>query len=250
MEDICHAAIAAGVEELGFTDHFDLHPHEPFPDYLDADAWWSSFETCQKMFADDLVLRAGVEIGEPHRFPDRVRDLLDQYPWDFVLGSLHWVGDICVFDQPYFGENPDTPYSLYFEELARMVAVGDFDILGHFDVVKRYGFEHYGDFQPERHEPTIRRILRLLAERSLAIEINTSTLRRSVQKPSPDLRILEWFREEGGQFVTLGSDAHTTQDVGFGLRSMKRMVATAGFEGLARYKNREITSVEFSINVG
>jgi histidinol-phosphatase (PHP family) len=249
MEDMCRAAIAAGVTELGFSDHFDLHPNEPFPDYLDPEAWWSSYRNCELKFGDDLVLRAGIEIGEPHRFTDRVRQLLDQYPWDFVLGSLHWVGDICVFDQPYFGENPDTPYARYFDELARMVEIGDFDILGHFDVVKRYGFEHYGDFQPERHEPMIRHILRLLAERDLAIEINTSTLRRSIQQPSPSFRILEWFREEGGQFVTLGSDAHTTQDVGFGLRAMKNMVATAGFKGLARYKNRKISSVDFSINL-
>lgn len=245
METMCHAAIQMGINELGFSDHFDLHPNEPFPDYLDLESWWRSFETCKGRFSGELVLRAGVEVGEPHRFSHRVEQLLHDYPWDYSLGSLHWVGDVCVFDQAFFQSDAQSTYSAYLLELERMVQDSDFDILAHFDVVKRYGFEHYGPFIPHDFEPLIRRILNRLAAMGRALEINTSTMRRSIQSPSPEATILRWFFEEGGRFVTLGSDAHTPQDVGFALKAMNRMVQAEGFEGLARFDQRQVSIQNF-----
>jgi histidinol-phosphatase (PHP family) len=245
METMCMAAIKAGIRELGFSDHVDLHPSEPFQDYLDLEAWWVSFEACEQKFAGELVLRAGVEVGEPHRFSQRVERLIQEHPWDFVLGSLHWVGDECVFDQAFFQQNERNSYLAYFRELEHLVHDGNFDILAHFDVVKRYGYEHYGEFLPEQYEEPIRRILRKLAERDLALEINTVTLRRSIQQPSPDVNILRWFLEEGGHYVTLGSDAHEPQDIGFDLGPMKNMVQSVGFSGLTRYETREGSIVDF-----
>jgi histidinol-phosphatase (PHP family) len=245
MDAMCQAAIIAGIRELGFSDHFDLHPSEPHRDYLDPDSWWKSFETCKMKYAGALILRAGVEVGEPHRFPQEIQQLLRGYPWDYVLGSLHWVGEICVFDRAFFQKDETSTYLTYFHELERLVDEGVFDILAHFDVVKRYGYEHYGEFQAEEYEEPIRRILHKLAERDLALEINTSTLRRPIQMPSPDSQILQWFLEEGGRFITLGSDAHMPQDVGFGLASLQRTVKSVGYCGLAQYKRRQGVIVDF-----
>jgi histidinol-phosphatase (PHP family) len=144
-----------------------------------------------------------------------------------------------VFDDAFFKEAGSFAYLRYFAELERLVNEGEFDILAHFDVVKRYGYEHYGSFEPQQFEETIRPILRRLAQRELALEINTSTLRRSIQEPSPDRMILAWFLEEGGRWVTLGSDAHASQDLGFGLIDMSSMVLSTGFAGLARYESRK-----------
>jgi histidinol-phosphatase (PHP family) len=249
---MCQAAIRLGVTELGISDHYDLHPNETFVDYLDPDAWWQSFEVCKSRYADDLILRAGVEIGEPHLFPGEVGALITGvgalitgYPWDYVLGSLHWVDDICVFDRAFFRSDEYSTYLNYFTELERLVTAGQFDILAHFDVVKRYGFEHYGHFKPEQFEDLIRQILNSLAARECALEINTATLRRSIQTPSPDVTILEWFFEEGGRHITLGSDAHATQDVSFGLGQLRTQVRSAGYEGLTRFQQRQKRIIGF-----
>jgi histidinol-phosphatase (PHP family) len=245
MEQMCVAAIQAGIPEIGFSDHFDLHPDDPFQDYLDLESWWESFSVCKQKFSGELILRAGIEVGEPHRFAQRVNQLALEYPWDFILGSLHWVDDISVFDKSFFRSNERDSYLAYFLELERLVDEGEFDILAHFDVVKRYGYEYYGTYQPEDYHEPIRRILRRLADRGQALEINTATLRRSIQRPSPDAILLQWFREEGGRSITLGSDAHSPQEVGFGLSSMRMMVQSAGFTGLAQYENRQCTIVDF-----
>jgi histidinol-phosphatase (PHP family) len=248
MERMCLAAIRVGVQELGFSDHFDLHPNEPFREYLDLESWWESYEVCKQKFSGELTLRAGVEVGEPHRYPRRVETLINAHPWDFVLGALHWVGDRCVFDHAFFEQDETSTYRQYFSELERMVDEGQFDILAHFDVVKRYGFEYFGEFQPKLYENRIRSILDHLVKRDLTLEINTSTLRRSIQQPSPNRIILTWFREQGGRSVTLGSDAHTPQDVGFGLRAMWDMVRSIRFDGVARYELREHSVVDFDEN--
>lgn len=245
MDSMCQSALQVGVAELGFSDHFDLHPNEPFRDYLDLRAWWQDFEACKQKYAPDLSLRAGVEIGEPHRFSQQVERLINDYPWDFILGSLHWVGDQCVFDQDFFSSDERRAYGAYFQELGYMVESGAFDILAHFDVVKRYGFEHYGPFHPEGYEDLIRPILRTLIRQGRALEINTSTLRRSIQLTSPDLTILGWFLEEGGVYVTLGSDAHTPGDVGFGLSALANTVRAEGLPGLAQFDQRNIAIVDF-----
>jgi histidinol-phosphatase (PHP family) len=233
-------AIESGLLELGITDHFDSHPLDPCTDHLDLEGWWNSFVMCREKFAGQLLLRAGIEVSEPHRYPERVAKLISNYPWDYILGSLHWVDDYCIFEAAYFEQDPEDAYQGYFDELYRLVDQADFDILAHADAVKRYGIEYYGDFRPKAYEDSIRRILRRLAERNLALEINTSTLRRSIDAPSPGATILQWFREEGGIYVTLGSDAHRPEEVSFRLRQMAKLVYDSGFRGVAQAELRKL----------
>ena len=244
MEAMARAAITSGIRQIGFSDHFDPIPLDKCHDYFKPQAWWDAYHDCCTLFADSLTIQAGIEIGETHRFPDETRKMLQVYPWDYVLGSLHWVGDAVVFGSNYFECTPDEAYKRYFTELLQMVRQGDFDILAHMDVVKRYGFDNYGQFHPDEYEEEIRAVLRAAAKRGLAIEINTSTLRRSVGQTSPAPLILEWFREEGGENITLGSDAHHAEHVGYGLHHAIESVLKAGFNHLTGFKRRQAYVIE------
>lgn len=239
MEQMCQGAIANGITLLGFTEHFDLLPADPCFNYLDLERWWTELDSCRKRFADRLRILAGIELGEPHRFPERMQQLLGEYPWDYALGSLHWVGDALVFGAEYFRQPADDAYRSYFEELAQMAASAEFDILAHMDVVKRMGFDVYGSFEIQRYEPEVRSVLRSLAQRGLALEINTSQLRRAVGESSPTRPVIDWFREEGGQWVTLGSDAHQPEHIGFALEAAASQIVAAGFSGPAWFEQRQ-----------
>lgn len=239
MEAMGRAAVAAGINRIGFSDHFDPIPLDHCHDYFQPEAWWEALASCRSLFADVVSIQAGIEIGEPHRFPGETQALLSSYPWDYVLGSLHWIGEYFVFDSTYFESTPKEAYTQYFNELKKMVTVGDFDILAHMDIVKRYGFDTYGDFDPGQFEAEIRAVLKIAAERGLAIEVNTSTLRRPVSRTSPGQKILRWFYEEGGEHVALGSDAHHTEDVGSGLHHALTNLRAAGFTKLTRFERRK-----------
>jgi histidinol-phosphatase (PHP family) len=243
MVDMCQAAAERGIAEIAFTEHLDLIPEDRTPGFFRPDVWWREVERCRRDFAGRLVIRAGVEIGEPHRFAAQIAPFLSGHAWDFYLGSVHFIGSRWVFGQETFKASAEVVYRDYFREVTRMVAEADIDVVAHADIVKRYGFEAYGAFDPRRCEAEIRRLLRICAERGLALEVNTATLRREVNQPSPDRLLLEWFREEGGRRLTLGSDAHVPEHVGFALDRMQRMVREAGFASLTCFDQRAPLSV-------
>jgi histidinol-phosphatase (PHP family) len=238
MLEMCRTSVEKGIPEIGFTDHFDLVPQDPCSAYFQADAWWEELTRCRDAFRNTLTIRAGIEIGEGHLFQQEVQQLYDAYPWDYSLGSLHWVGTDSVFDRELFKRPREEVYGSYFIELSRMVKEADFDVLAHMDVVKRYGYEAYGAFDPKPFETEIRETLRTLAERSKALEVNTATLRRSVNETSPSVIVLQWFLEEGGRWLTVGSDSHRAEHIGSGLDEALRTVKSAGFQSLASFQNR------------
>jgi histidinol-phosphatase (PHP family) len=235
MARMCRAAITAGVQEIGFSEHFDSHPDDDCSGYLEVGAWWVDLERCREQFSGVLSIKAGLEISEPHSYSEAVDQLLDSHPWDYSIGSLHWIGDDIIFKESYFKRQMVEAYEEYFRELMLMVENGRFNILGHMDIIKRYGFEYYGEYHVTSFEKLIRPILRTLAARDLALEVNTITLRRPIREASPSSQILEWFREEGGRWVTLGSDAHTADEVGADLDNAIHIVRSAGFNVLASY---------------
>ncbi len=240
MQQMCQGALDNGITLLGFTEHYDLLPADPCYDYLDLSGWWSELERCRQRFAGELTILAGIELGEPHRHSERMRRLLSEHPWDYALGSLHWVGDQLIFGTDYFQQPADQAFTDYFAELQRMIEGAEFDILAHMDVVKRFGFDIYGEFRIERYEAEVRAVLRALADRGLALEINTSQLRRPVGQTSPARPVIKWFQEEGGRHVTLGSDAHQPDHVGHALQFAASEAQAAGFAQPSWFEQREV----------
>jgi histidinol-phosphatase (PHP family) len=246
MTVMCRAAVDAGIDEIGFSEHYDSHPADECTGFFRVGEWWDEFQRCKSEFQDVLRLKAGLEISEPHQYPAAVNSILDAHPWDYTIGSLHWIEDEIIFDDPYFDRSPEEAYESYFLELHRMVATGRFNIIGHFDIVKRYGFQHYGAFDITAYENLIRPILKTLAERGLTLEVNTVTLRRSIQEPSPNSRVLSWFKEEGGRWISLGSDAHHATDVGANLEDAIQMIQSAGFNELVSFNSGRPSPVTIS----
>jgi histidinol-phosphatase (PHP family) len=119
---------------------------------------------------------------------------------------------------------------------------GDFDVLGHLDLVKRdarkFGKPYDG---PGPYADMIRTALRAIVERGKGIEINTSPLRKGLTEPCPSLDILRWYRELGGEVLTLGSDAHTPDAIGADFEPVLEMAQAAGFARLARFERRQLT---------
>nr|HID13954.1 histidinol-phosphatase HisJ family protein [Anaerolineae bacterium] len=247
MAAACEAAIARGLNEIAFAEHADFEPLDVCCGFFRPAAYLSEIERCRRKYGDRLTIRAGVEVGEGHVYRDQAVALLETHEFDFVLGSLHWVDGRLHCDERYFaGRTLDEGLRAYFEELAHLAAEADYDVLAHFDTVRRAAYRAFGlkrlDYAP--YEETIRRILRTLVERGKGLEVNTVTYRRGMGDPSPPLQILRWYRELGGEIITIGSDAHKPDTIGSCLDVALEMAQAAGFSRLATFEKRRASWLE------
>lgn len=135
-------------------------------------------------------------------------------------------------------------YGPYFAESLRAAQSGLGDVLGHLDLVKRYGVRQYGPLDPVVFEEEIREILRAAAHSGMGLEINTSGLRQSPGEPYPALTVLGWFRELGGEILTAGSDAHHADDLGGGITEALAMAKEAGFRAIATFEERRVKWID------
>jgi len=240
LDQLCDSALALGIAEVCPTEHADFVPEDEGFGFYDPDGHLAALDRVRERYDGRLTVRAGVEIGEAHRYPEHVAPLTGRYPFDFVIGSLHWVGPECVMTPEYFdGKTSEQAYGAYFDELLALVRSGDFDVVGHLDVPKRYAADEPGGFNAECHEERIRAVLRTCVERGIGIEINTGTARRPVGVPSPGIEVLRWYRELGGEILTVGSDGHRPQHVGYRLDHALELASAAGFSHLTAFEARE-----------
>ncbi|MDY7077971.1 MAG: histidinol-phosphatase HisJ family protein [Chloroflexota bacterium] len=241
MTAACEAAIALGLREIAFTDHVDFGPADPPESYLRPVEYMAEIERCRARYGDRLTIRAGAEVGEPHLFAEKATSVLAQGNFDFVLGSAHYAEGMQVaWEAPFFEQPLRQAYEAYFRQVVRLAAEGDFDVLGHLDLIKRdahkFGKAYDG---PMPYADMIRTALRSIVERGKGIEINTSPLHRGQSEPCPSLEVLRWYRELGGEIITLGSDAHTPNAIGACFDVAWQTAQAAGFTRLTTFERRQ-----------
>ncbi|MCX7681004.1 MAG: histidinol-phosphatase HisJ family protein [Anaerolineae bacterium] len=241
MDAVCRAALARGLREIALTDHVDFGPADP-PDYFRPSEYFAAIERCRERYGDRLTIRAGAEVGEPHLFDGQARAALSQGRVDFIIGSAHYADGLQVaWEAPFFEQPLRQAYEAYFLQVVRVAAEGDFDVLGHLDLVKRDAYKFGKPYDgPEPYADMIRTALRYLVERGKGLEINTSPLRRGMGEPCPSLHILRWYRELGGEIITIGSDAHTAEAVGADFELALEIARSVGFTRLATFEERRI----------
>jgi histidinol-phosphatase (PHP family) len=241
MMATCEVAISHGLSEIAFTDHADFGPDDA-PDSFHPVKYLAEIERCRAVYGDRLTIRAGVEIGEPHIFVQETAAVLDAGDFDFVLGSAHYAdGMQAAWHATFFEQSLRQAYEAYFRQVVGLAAAGDFDVLGHLDLVKRdarkFGKVYDG---PEPYADMIRAALCSIVERGKGIEINTSPLRKGQTEPCPALQILRWYRELGGEILTIGSDAHRPEDVASNFDVALEMAQAVGFKRLATFERRQV----------
>ena len=236
---ICARAIAIGLSGIALTDHveieFGARIAREVVENLKAD-----IKRARNIYGERLEISLGIELGEAHHNLRLARDLTSDPEIDFVIGSLHkprnWE-DYYFVD--YDVTDPDEMLSTYCDELMEM-AVGEcYDVIGHIFFQLRYmSAKTRARYNLSPYLGRIREILRVAARAGKGIEINTSGLWRNVGITLPPMEVVKIFREEGGEILTTGSDAHRLERVGLSIDGGVKCIAAAGFDKFAFYKKR------------
>ncbi len=243
MEAMTAAAREAGAQEIAFTEHLEWYPGDGACGYLHPERYFADLKHLRATHAGRMTLLAGVEMGSSHRFPAQAQEVLDTWPWDYVLGSVHWVDDQAGWKSDAFADGLAAAYAAYFEELAALARHGVYDVLAHFDLVRRDSWSLREEVLPlDAYAEPIRAALRAVVERGKGLEINTSALAAGLPEPCPPLQVLRWYRELGGEILVLGSDAHTPEAIGQHFATAREVAQAAGFTRLARYRERAAVS--------
>ena len=190
---------------------------------------------------EDTDLRVGIEADFVFGREDRLANLLESTDLDYVVGSVHFLGDQAVDHDGYDiwetnAHRPDDVWRRYFETLGEAAATGMFDILAHPDLVKVWG--------ARRPYPTgdLRRFydraMEGIAETQPAIELSTAGLRKPVGEMYPAVPFLEMCLDAGCP-ITLSSDAHEPAHVGYGYEKALEVLDSLGVRELAVFEGRE-----------
>ena len=259
MERSCARAVELGLPSIAFTEHIDLTRWYATPEDLpamlrgdfgpvaqrlagwvdaenyyamppvDVDGYLESIERCRTKFPGLRIL-TGLELGEPHWFAERCKNLLRTGSFERILGSLHslkidgkpWEANAAYRVLAEHNLTSDDLVRRYLTDSIQMIESADFfQVLAHVDYPARRFPPESGPFDPTRFEEEYRAVLRTLAQTGRALEVNT--------RIPLDARIVRWWHEVGGDAVSFGSDAHEPSAVAIGFAEAAAMVEAQGF---------------------
>ena len=208
------AAKAAGLKEICFTDHLDYDALGKMGDIaFDTAAYNAEYDNLE---VEGLKIRRGIEFGMTPTNVALFKEDLKRRPFDFVLGSVHFVDDLDVYFVDFWKDK--TVFQAerrYLEAVLECVRIhDDFDVLAHLTFIGKSVSHHAPRCVPfEEHREVIQEILKTVAAKGKGLEMNTSGVDRCGGF-LPTAYYFRRFKELGGEIVTIGSDAHNTVRVG------------------------------------
>ena len=245
-----NSAIGKGLAGVCFTDHCDFFvppmkaQHEEYvPEVFDVEARNAEIDKVNAKCPQDFHVFKGIEIGVQKSERDKIAAHLEKYSFDEIIASVHYLDDTDPFWGGYYeGKTWRYAYGHYLETLYdEMVWLGDrFDIMGHYDYVTRYAPYPECSILYKDFPDILDSMLRYLAENGKVLEINTKTYQDfKGRTPVLDKNILMRYRELGGEIISLGSDSHDADRVGFNFERTAALVSRCGFRYLAHFDKRK-----------
>lgn len=251
-EEVLRRALELGYEQICFTNHAETLGEDDW--VLDLVEARTRFEEQQEELErlrpeyPDIKVLLGIEVEYRPEWVEPLEALVDSVPFDLVIGSVHVVDGQPISGgsgvAAYFeGRGREEAYGRYFEVLAEMVDWGGFDVVGHFDLVKRFGAKHYGHCDFRTLEREVRSVLDRMAETGIGMEVNTSGVVQPPAEPYPGPDILRMARDARVATLTIGTDSHVPRSFDQGWETGYELVREAGFTELTLFSHRQRRSV-------
>jgi histidinol-phosphatase (PHP family) len=230
-----------GVTELGVAEHvyrftaaLDVWQHPLWRSFArdDLDAYCA-------FVREQTDLRLGIEADFIAGREDQMANLLDGRPWDFVVGSVHFLRDASLDTEEFSvwrtGASADRVWRRYFETIAEAARSGLYDVMAHPDLVKVWGG------QAPRPDGDLRRFyepaVEAFADAGVAVEVSTAGLRKPVEEIYPSAALLEMVVDAGCP-IALSSDAHTPEQLAYRYEDALEALDRAGVREIAVFEGR------------
>ena len=239
-------AMRVGLSEIGFSDHAPLVSHQDARytmSFSQLPLYHEMIEQVQGKYKN-FSIKLGLEADFIPGFEKETKKVLDGYPYDFVIGSIHFINR-WAFDDPdpkekikWQDKDVDTVYRDYYALLRKSAESGLFDILGHVDLVKKFGHRASADLTGE-----VESTAKVFKKTGVTVEINTSGLRKPVAEIYPSLEVLKIYANAGVP-ITFSSDSHEPGDVGRDYDKARDLALAAGYAEYRVFKKRKVERLE------
>lgn len=238
----CESAISKGLSGLAFTDHYD-------PDYpnmnenfvVDFEKYRSAIHSVKEEYKDKLHVVYGIELGLEEHTMEESSKIIDKYQFSQVIGSFHVIDRLELHNGDFTnGKTKREAYERYLEKAVSILQKFDnFDILGHFDIIRRYGNYHDKKLPYQEYADWIDEGLKIIIQKGKAMEVNTSGYRYGLSSPMPDFDIVKRYKELGGELICFSSDAHYAEHLCYKFDEISQIVTSIGFSYATYFDERK-----------
>ncbi len=232
-------ALQAGLTETGFSDHSPMR-QDDFDNWrMRLDQLGAYVEMVRQVQADfpRLTVKLGLEIDYLPDQKEWIRELAARHPWDYLIGSVHYVWKGWDIDNPtkiaeWKKREPIEVWTAYFDRLSQAAESRLFDIIGHVDLPKKFCF-----YPNEDRLPLYRQFAEAARKAQVAVELNTAGLRKECREIYPS-RALLGVAAQNGIAITFGSDAHAPEEVGMNFAEAIQLANEFGYAHSCRFTRR------------
>ncbi len=246
LNDIIDKAISLGMEKICITDHHDID--YPIDEYgynfqLDTEGYITAVKNYQELYKNKIDIRLGIELGLMSQISDKINAYTNKYSdFDFIIGSSHLVNGVDPYYPAYYeGKSEESAIREYFESIyENVISIDDFSVYGHLDYIIRYCPHGEAAFHFADYKDIFEAIFKALIQKGKGIEINTGSLYKKMSYAHPHRDILKLYKEMGGEIITVGSDAHKPEFIGYEFETVARdMLKSLGYKYFCTFKNME-----------
>ncbi|MFA5712676.1 MAG: histidinol-phosphatase HisJ family protein [Bacteroidales bacterium] len=241
IAEAAKAAERVGVAGFAITDHYDLNAPGETARFI-FDPKEQQAQIAKEQQGTTLKILRGVELGLLPYNLEEMAQKLSTIQFDVVIASLHIVDGVDPYFQPYYdGKSSKEAYGRYLEQFYTLAEqYSDFDIFGHHDYIVRYAPYHERVLRYSQHSDILDTIFKYLIYNGKAFEINSATYRdRGGAVPQIDKDSIKRFVELGGELVSLGSDAHTSDRMGENFTPLLHLLKSCGVRYITHFENRK-----------
>lgn len=251
IESIYERAARRTLDSIILCDHYDVNwvadGSNPEIDFSDSRR---QIDEAMTLHPSATKFYLGIELGQPHQLPEKARQILASCDFDFVLCSLH---NARGEDDFYYIDYDNIKYERivnifekYTEELCELAMWERIDALAHITYPLRYMLMNNIHIDLRKYYDLYRKLFKILIERGIALEVNTSGLRKKVNVTFPSFNLVQIYKNMGGELITVGSDAHSLPDIYSGIDYALARLEQIGIKYISIIRNGKIGQVKIS----
>ncbi len=251
VDNLCESAIEKNISVIAITDHFDTDGiiEGFYAPYRSSEAKKAIFEAKEK-YKNKIKIIYGIELGQPYSYPEKCKAFLSDCKFEYIIGSLHNLyknPDFCFIKYEIVPQKMiESLWKRSIEEIYNLLLeYKDFKIntLAHLTYPIRYIKRAGKDVDMKLFYTEISELYKKMISYNVSLEVNTSGIRQGAGMTFPDYELIKLYKEQGGELITVGSDAHWSADVGADIITVNDMLKSLGYKYTAYYSGNDFEMI-------